>query len=41
MKIEILFPEQGYLHGDMGNVMYLKACLPESIETVFLLYLYL
>lgn len=35
MKIEILFPEQGYLHGDMGNVMYLKACLPEAefIET--------
>lgn len=35
MKIEILFPEQGYLHGDMGNVMYLKACLPEAefVET--------
>lgn len=35
MKIEILFPEQGYLHGDMGNVKYLKACLPEAefIET--------
>lgn len=31
MKIEILFSEQGYLHGDMGNVMYLKACLPEAV----------
>ncbi|MEE1242508.1 hypothetical protein [Frisingicoccus sp.] len=35
MKIEILFPEQGYLYGDMGNVKYLKACLPDAefIET--------
>lgn len=35
MKIEILFPDQGYLHGDMGNVKYLKACLPDAefIET--------
>lgn len=35
MKIEILFPEHGYLHGDMGNVKYLKACLPDAefIET--------
>lgn len=35
MKIEILFSEQGYLHGDMGNVKYLKACLPDAefVET--------
>lgn len=35
MIIEVLFPETGYLHGDIGNVKYLKACLPEAqfIET--------
>ena len=35
MIIEVLFPELGYLHGDIGNVKYLKACLPEAqfIET--------
>lgn len=35
MKIEILFPEYGNLFGDLGNMMYLKACLPdeEFIET--------
>lgn len=35
MKIEILFPEYANLFGDMGNVLYLKACLPQArfIET--------
>lgn len=35
MKIEILFPEYANLFGDMGNILYLKACLPEAefIET--------
>ena len=30
MKIEILFPEYANLFGDMGNILYLKACLPEA-----------
>ena len=35
MKIEILYPEFCNLNGDMGNVRYLKKCLPEAefIET--------
>jgi len=35
MKIEILYPEFCDLNGDMGNIRYLKKCLPESefIET--------
>ncbi len=35
MKIEILYPEFCNLNGDMGNVKYLKKCLPEAefIET--------
>lgn len=35
MKIEILFPEYCNLFGDLGNMMYLKACLPEAefVET--------
>lgn len=35
MKIEVLFPEYCNLYGDLGNIMYLKACLPnaEFIET--------
>lgn len=35
MKIEVLFPEYCNLFGDYGNMMYLKACLPEAefIET--------
>ena len=35
MKIEILFPEYCNLFGDLGNMMYLKACMPEAefIET--------
>ena len=35
MKIEILFPEYANLFGDMGNILYLKACLPQAefIET--------
>ena len=35
MKIEILFPECCNLFGDYGNVLLLKACLPnaEFIET--------
>lgn len=35
MKIEILFPEYCNLFGDYGNMMYLKACLPDAefIET--------
>ena len=35
MKIEILFPEYANLFGDMGNVLYLKACLPDAefVET--------
>lgn len=37
MKIEILFPEFCNLFGDVGNVKYLKMCLPnaEFIETSF------
>ncbi len=30
MKIEVLFPEYASLFGDNGNMMYLKACLPEA-----------
>ena len=30
MKIEILFPEYANLFGDMGNILYLKACLPQA-----------
>ena len=30
MKIEILFPEYCNLFGDYGNMMYLKACLPDA-----------
>ena len=35
MKIEILFPEFCNIYGDYGNVIYLKACLPDAefIET--------
>lgn len=35
MKIEILFPEYANLFGDMGNMLYLKGCLPQAefIET--------
>lgn len=35
MKIEVLFPEICNLYGDLANVRYLKACLPEAeiIET--------
>ena len=35
MKIEVLYPEFCNLNGDMGNVKYLKKCLPEAkfIET--------
>lgn len=35
MKIEVLFPEYANLFGDMGNILYLKACLPGAgfIET--------
>ncbi len=35
MKIEVLFPEYANLFGDMGNLLYLKACLPDAefIET--------
>ena len=35
MKIEVLFPEYCNLFGDYGNIMYLKACLPDAefIET--------
>ena len=35
MKIEILYSEFCNLNGDMGNMMYLKKCLPEAeiIET--------
>lgn len=35
MKIEILYPEFCNLNGDMGNMKYLKHCLPEAevIET--------
>ena len=35
MKIEILYPEFCNLNGDMGNIQYLKRCLPEAkiIET--------
>lgn len=37
MKIEILFPEICNLFGDMGNMKYLKKCLPnaEFISTAF------
>lgn len=35
MKIEILYPEFANLNADMGNIKYLKECLPEAelIET--------
>lgn len=35
MKIEILYPELCNLNGDIGNIQYLKRCLPEAemIET--------
>ena len=29
MKIEILYPELCNLNGDMGNIRYLKKCVPE------------
>lgn len=37
MKIEVLFPEFCNLFGDLGNIKYLKKCLPEAefIETKF------
>ena len=37
MKIEVLFPEICNLFGDMGNMKYLKKCLPnaEFISTAF------
>ena len=37
MKIEILFPEFCNLFGDIGNIKYLKECLPNEqfIETSF------
>lgn len=37
MKIEILFPEICNLFGDMGNIKYLKKCLPnaEFVSTAF------
>ena len=37
MKIEILFPEICNLFGDMGNMKYLKKCLPnaEFVSTAF------
>ena len=37
MKIEVLFPEFCNLFGDLGNIKYLKQCLPEAefIETKF------
>jgi CobQ-like glutamine amidotransferase family enzyme len=30
MKIEVLFPEICNLYGDLANIRYLKACLPEA-----------
>lgn len=30
MKIEILYPELCNLNGDIGNIQYLKRCLPEA-----------
>lgn len=30
IKVEILFPEFGNLFGDMGNIKYLKKCLPDA-----------
>lgn len=30
MKIEILYPEFCNLNGDIGNVQYLKRCVPEA-----------
>ena len=35
MRIEILFPETANLFGDLGNVRYLRSCLPqgEFVET--------
>lgn len=35
MKIEVLFPQQAGLFGDLGNVRYLQKCLPQAefIET--------
>lgn len=38
IKIEILFPEYCNLFGEIGNIRYLKLCLPnaEFIETSFL-----
>ena len=37
MKIEVLFPDFCNLFGDLGNIKYLKQCLPEAefIETKF------
>ena len=37
MKIEVLFPDFCNLFGDLGNIKYLKKCLPEAefIETKF------
>ena len=34
MKIEILFPEYCNLFGDLGNMMYLKACMPEALSLI-------
>ena len=35
MKIEVLFPEFCNLNGDMGNIEYLKKCIPDAeiVET--------
>lgn len=30
MRIEVLFPEQCNLFGDLGNITYLKKCLPDA-----------
>ena len=30
MKIEVLFSEDCCLYGELGNIMYLKKCLPEA-----------
>ena len=35
LRIEVLFPEVCNLYGDLGNIQYLRACLPDAefIET--------
>ena len=35
IKIEVLYPELGNLNGDIGNIRYLKKCIPDAeiIET--------